>query len=93
MMKKLLVATSIAGGSLLAGGLMASAYPAEDQASPVQPAPSPPPAAPQTPTPGATLPASGSESAMLLQIGLISLAAGGTLVGAAALRRRQHSGT
>lgn len=84
-MKKLIAAATITGGLVLAGGQLVSAdYPPGEQIAPVPPA-----QAPQAPTPGATLPSAGSESMMLLQLGLITAAAGGTLVGAAALRRRR----
>lgn len=86
-MRKLIAGTMIAAGAVLAGGQLASAdYPPDDQISP-----QPPVDAPESPTPGTTLPSTGGESRMLLQLGLITVAAGGTLVGAAAVRRRRTS--
>lgn len=91
-MKKMIAATVMAGGIAITGASLVHAdYPDEEQVSPVPPADAPaaPPSAPESPSPGGTLPASGGESMMLLQIGLVTVAAGGTLVGAAALRRRR----
>ncbi len=82
----------IAAGTMFMGAQLASAssdYPPDDDS--VSPLPPAAPEQPSDPTPGSTLPSTGGESALLLQIGLVTVAAGGTLVGAAAVRRRRLS--
>lgn len=87
-MKKLMVGMMMAVAGVAAGGqvVAAASYPpvppGEDGAS-------------QTPAPQGSaapqqgLPATGTESQFVLQAGLVTVAAGGVLVGASSLRRRR----
>jgi hypothetical protein len=87
-MKKLMVGMMMAAAGVAVGGQIAAAAsyppgdPGEDGAS-------------QTPAPQGSvapqqgLPATGTESQFVLQAGLVTVAAGGVLVGASQLRRRR----
>ena len=92
-MKKLVVGSMLAAGSLFMGAQMASATQdggyggdPDGSVSPLPPVQGP---GAGTPGPAANLPSTGGEAQMLMQIGLVTFAAGGALVGASAVRRRR----
>jgi hypothetical protein len=96
--KKLLVGTMITAGTMFMGAQLASAttdYPITDPGDgSVAALPPVTPTSPGTPSTGGTpgaLPSTGGDSMMLLQLGLVTVAAGGTIVSAAALRRRRFT--
>jgi len=86
-MKKLLASTVLMVAAVAAGGpsVDAASYPPTDPGRPSEGVGQSPivPGAPQQ-----GLPATGSGAQFVLQVGLITLAAGGVLVGASSLRRR-----
>jgi len=91
-MKKLIAGTMIAAGTMFMGAQIVSAEDGygedpDGSVSPLPPSVTGPTAG--TPGPAANLPSAGSESQMLMQIGLVTFAAGGALVGASAIRRRR----
>ena len=87
-MKKILIGTVAAAGCmLLTPNVAGAAYPPAEQVPPPIVAGLVTPPAPQA---TAALPAAGSSSQMMLQVGLVTVIAGGALVGTS-MRRRSRS--
>ena len=95
-MKKLMVGMMMAVAGVAAGGQVvgAASYPPVPPSDPGDPGED---GAGQTPAPQGSaapqqgLPATGNESQFVLQAGLVTVAAGGVLVGASSLRRRRST--
>jgi hypothetical protein len=87
-MKKILIGTVAAAGCmLLTPNVAGAAYPPAEQGPIFAGLVTPP--APQAPAP-TVLPAAGSSTQMMLQVGLVTVVAGGALVGTS-MRRRSRS--